>query len=142
VFSHSNPKELWDHDRTIRDDQVRACAARGGWIGVAGVGIFMGDDGASTATRFRQIDHWVQRVVPRHVGLGTDFVHYPHDMQRYMRSVKSLPGGRYGRMLSFFQPEQLPELGDLMLVAGYDEQAVAGILGYNYLRVLEACSVE
>jgi membrane dipeptidase len=102
----------------------------------------MGEDDASTATRFRQIGQWVQRVGPQHVGLGTVFVHDPHDMQRYMRGVKSPPGGRYDRMLSFFQPEQLPELVELMLTAGYDERAVAGILGDNYLRVLEACGVD
>jgi membrane dipeptidase len=43
IFSHSNPRALWEHDRNIRDDQAKACAASGGLVGVVGVGIFMGE---------------------------------------------------------------------------------------------------
>ena len=39
VFSHSNPKALWDHGRNIRDDQIKACAATGGVVGVNGLGL-------------------------------------------------------------------------------------------------------
>ena len=28
VFSHSNPRALWDHQRNISDAQIKACAAR------------------------------------------------------------------------------------------------------------------
>ena len=37
VFSHSNPKAVWHHDRNITDDQIRACAATGGVVGVTGL---------------------------------------------------------------------------------------------------------
>ena len=135
VFSHSNPRALWSHDRNITDDQARACADKGGWVGVTGVGIFMGEDDASTQTVFRQIDHWVSLLGAEHVGLGTDFVYDPHDMHRYMAGVKSPAAGNYERMFNFFQPEQLPELVECMLAANYSEDVVRGIFGENYLRV-------
>lgn len=135
LFSHSNPKRLWAHDRNITDDQAIACATRGGWIGACGVGIFMGDDDASTEQLFRQVDYWANLVGPEHVGLGSDYVYDPDDMQRYMRSVKSPPGGRYDEMTQFVQPEQLVELVERMIAAGYGTTAIAGILGENYLRV-------
>jgi membrane dipeptidase len=135
IFSHSNPKALWEHDRNIRDDQAKACAARGGWIGVNGVGIFMGEDDASTETFFRNIDYWAELVGPEHVGIGTDYVYDPVDMQRYMRSVKSPDGGNYHKMFSFVQPEQLVELVERMTAAGYSDADVRGILGENYLAL-------
>ncbi len=135
IFSHSNPRALWEHDRNIRDEQARACAATGGLIGVNGVGIFMGEDDSSTATLARQIDYYVQLVGPEHVGLGLDYVYDPEDMRRSMADMKSPPKGNYGNMRSFFQPEQLPELTDLLLERGYPEVAIRGILGENFLSV-------
>lgn len=135
IFSHSNPKALWKHDRNIDDEQAKACAARGGWIGAVGVGIFMGEDDSSTETYFRQIDHWAQLVGPEHVGLGTDYVYDSESMQAYMRSVKSPESGNYDRMTAFVQPEQMPALVERMLTAGYSDSAILGILGGNYLRI-------
>lgn len=137
VFSHSNPRALFEHDRNIRDDQALACAATGGLVGVVGVGIFMGDDDASTATVARQIDYYADLIGVQHIGLGLDYVYDVEDMQRYMAGIKSPPGGNYEKMHSFFQPEQLAELTDTLLARGYSEDAVKGILGENFLRVAE-----
>lgn len=135
IFSHSNPKALWEHDRNIRDDQARACAATGGLVGVNGVGIFMGENDASTSTLFRQVDYYMDLIGPEHIGLGLDFVYDTDAMRRSMAEMKSPAKGNYEKMTAFFQPEQLPELVDLMLARGYPDSAIRGILGGNYLRV-------
>jgi len=135
IFSHSNPKALWEHDRNIRDDQAKACAATGGLIGVNGVGIFMGENDASTPVLFRQIEYYMDLVGPEHIGLGLDFVYDTDAMRRSMADMKSPDKGNYDKMTAFFQPEQLPELVDLMLARRYPETAIRGILGENYLRV-------
>ncbi len=138
VFSHSNPKALWEHDRNIRDDQAKACAATGGLVGVVGVGIFMGDNDASTDLFARQIDYYVDLIGPEHVGLGLDYVYDVEAEQAYMASIKSPPRGNYEKMTAFFQPEQLPELTELLLKKGYAEGVIRGILGENFLRVARA----
>lgn len=135
IFSHSNPRSLWEHDRNIRDDQAKACAKTGGLIGVVGVGIFMGDNDASTGMLLRQIDFYAELIGTEHIALGLDYVYDVDDMRRYMAGVRSPAGGNYKDMTNFFQPEQLPELTEAMISSGYSERAVRDVLGENFLRV-------
>jgi membrane dipeptidase len=83
----------------------------------------------------------VQLVGPEHVGLGLDVVFDAQPLMDWMRTRPDewpdtrdphWPGVRYA------VPEQLPELIDLMLEAGYGERAVAAVLGGNLLRVCGA----
>ena len=133
IFSHSNPRRLWDHDRNILDDQARACAATGGLVGVVGVGIFMGEDDASTETFFHQIDYYAELIGPEHIALGLDYVYDVEAEKQYMAGVKSPAHGNYENMNNFFQPEQLLELTGMMIEKGYTEQTVRSILGENFL---------
>lgn len=138
IFSHSNPRSLWEHDRNIRDEQATACAKTGGLIGVVGVDIFMGESVATIERVFRQIDYYAALIGTAHIGLGLDYVYDIEDMQRYMRGVKSPARGNYARMRSFFEPEQLPGLTEVMLANGYSDAGVREILGENFLRVARA----
>ena len=138
IFSHCNAHALYPHYRNIRDDQIRACAASGGVIGVNGLGEFLDDDDATSASIFRNLDHMVQLVGAHHVGLGLDHV---RDAPRFWSWVRANPHAwppapkpRTGS--AFAQPEQVAELTELMLRAGYGEEAVRGILGGNWLRLV------
>lgn len=153
IFSHSGAYKIAAHIRNIHDDQIRACAAKGGVIGVVGLGNFLGDLAARTTSLFRHIDHMVNLVGPEHVGLGTDYVpplFYDKAARGELEKTQQpwpdpsiawtdptgtqLPRGEG----TCFQPEQLAELVELMLARGYPIDAVKGILGANFRRVYAA----
>lgn len=139
VFTHSNPKALWDHPRNITNDQARASAATGGVVGVNGVGIFMGDNDASTEALYRLVAYYRDLIGGAHVGLGVDFSFDTESIIRKARSSASQypSGGGYDKELAFVQPEQVADLANLLLRRGFAASEVEGILGENWLRVTQ-----
>lgn len=137
VFSHSNPRAIWEHARNIHDDQAKACARTGGVVGICGDGAFLPDNDASAEMLFKLLDYYCNLVGPEHVGIGLDFV---ADTKALMAQLRAAPDQypddqKHEADIEFAAPEQLPELTDLMLRNGYDEAHIRGILGENWLRV-------
>jgi membrane dipeptidase len=142
IFSHSGAYAVCAHIRNIHDDQIRACAARGGVIGVVGIGAFLGDADARAESVFRHLDYIVTLVGPQHVGLGTDYVKDLVPVFEAFRAQKDTawpdPTGTQLYEGRSFAPEQLAELVEIMLAHGYSTEDVKGILGANFKRVYAA----
>ena len=96
IFSHSNARALADHPRNIPDDLIRACAARGGVVGVNGIGIFLGNNDSSVGNVARHVLHMLDLVGPEHVGLGLDYIFDSSELaardRRQPRQVPAAPG--------------------------------------------------
>lgn len=138
IFSHCVSHAIYPHYRNIRDDQIKACAATGGVIGVNGCGFFLGDMAGSVEAMFRHLDHIVSLAGPEHVGLALDYLDNPKpffDSQDANPSMWPLLDGKPHMRADYVLPEELLLLTDTMLRNGYSEQNVRGILGLNFLRV-------
>ena len=138
IFSHSNAWGVYPHYRNIRDEQIRACADKGGVIGINGLGEFLDDHEASSESMFRHIDYIAEMVGARHVGIGLDFVKDVKGFWGWVQHNSFMwpPNENQVRTNSrFAQPEQIVELTDLMLARGYSAEDIRGILGGNFRRV-------
>ena len=149
IFSHSNPRALKDHQRNIRDDQARACAATGGVVGVNGIGLFLGDDDISSAAMVRHILYYIDLIGPDHIGIGIDYFHDTSgdpgadadgdDFNATLgRNADFWPPSQYpGGAVRCAAPSQLIEIAGELLDKGVPSDDVEGILGSNFRRVAE-----
>ena len=95
LFSHSTPQKFAPHDRNITDEQIRACAAKGGVVCLNGIGLFMDatQRRASASLLADTIEYVVQLVGPGHAGIGLDYIFDTESIASYFRTNMPLYGG-------------------------------------------------
>jgi len=134
IFSHSNPKGVRDHVRNITDEQIKACAKKGGVIAINGIGDFLG--GKTSEVILQHIEYVIDLVGPEHVGIGLDYVVDKQELIDYIQGHPDVfPPERFNDYLSFVEPEQIPEITELLHKRGHSEQVISGVLGGNLLRI-------
>jgi membrane dipeptidase len=140
IFSHSNPRALWDHPRNVPDDLLRACAARGGVVGINGIGIFLGRNDNSTEALVRHIDYTVQLLGAEHVGVSLDYCFDSAELDEFLAKNPAIfpPSMGYDCGLKMVEPERLPALVDALMAKGYRSDSLARILGGNFLRIAKS----
>lgn len=142
VFSHTNIKAVFDHPRTVDDEQIQACAATGGVIGLTGLGIFLGDPEASVQAFVRQIDYLAERVGTAHIGLGLDTELCPglNDFPAGESEEAWWPPEFYGPVSgqAQLQPERLADIGHALERLGYQNDDINAIFGDNFVRVAQS----
>ena len=119
--SHSGAKAVFDHNRNLDDDQLRALAANGGVIQVCIFASYMSPDRTKTDINdvVAHIDHCVKVAGIDHVGIGSDF-----------------DGG--GGVLGCAGDNDMIQITVKLLEKGYSEEDIAKIWGGNFFRVLNA----
>jgi membrane dipeptidase len=137
IFSHSNSAAIHQHKRNIPDNAIRACARTGGVVGINGIGIFLGTDGSSTQTFVDHVQHVADLVGPQHVGLSLDYVFDTKELEEYLAANRHIfpESEGYTSTISMVEPERIPTIVEELLKRGFDEEAIRGILGGNWMRI-------
>lgn len=136
IFSHSNPRGMWQHARNISDEVMRACAQTGGVICINGIGVFLGDNDARPELIANHIEYTANLIGTEHVGIGLDYVFDQMELQSFIRAHPELyPPEKYPSGMAMAEPESLPQIAEHLLKRGLSEEDVGKILGGNLLRV-------
>ena len=131
IASHSNAYALCAHARNLKDDQIKALAARGGVIGMNAWPEFI-DDAAPSAERLADhVDHICDLVGPDHIACGFDFCDYlTSDTLDSFTSSDVVTEG-------LESAANVPRLFTLLRARGYSEEDVEKIAHGNMMRVVK-----
>jgi membrane dipeptidase len=137
IFSHSNAHSLFDHERNITDAQIRACSDRGGYIGINGVGMFLGAEGPGIPKAMAMHAAHIANIAGAdRVGLGLDFMFLEGSDYVFFHSARGRwPRGYPEPPWHFLQPEQFSDLVAELEGIGFRRVEIEGLLGGNYLRL-------
>lgn len=150
--SHTVCRALRDHPRGKTDEELRAIADTGGYIGITCVSHFLSERGGSIVDLLDHIEHAVKVAGIDHVGIGTDhgFTAPPPADPKML----PLPRGQT-HWWSYWLPGTLsgdtpppaganasinwicwPYFTVGLLMRGFTEEQIAKIVGGNILRVM------
>jgi len=133
IASHSNCRELTDHQRNLTDAQIQAVAETGGVVGITAVGPFV-DAKAPTMDRLLDhVDHAVKTAGIDHVAFGFDFFEYLSDViaPPSASELEDLPA-----VEGFSGDSDVNQLAPALRRRGYDDEEIAALAGENLHRVL------
>ena len=143
IVSHSNASALKPHVRNIDDEQLRAIAAQGGYVGVCFYPGFLQASAPDVTDVVDQIEYIANVAGSDHVALGPDYIDYA--LEEIVAHIRA-SSVNYGD--NFVYPaglETVSSLGNLtreMLRRGFDEAFMAKVLGDNILRLFRrVCGV-
>lgn len=141
IFSHSNPKRIAPSDRNIIDEQMLACAAKGGVIGLTPHSVLTSKAPGVRPTvvdYLEQIDYAIKLIGIDHVGIGTD-VFESYTKITWEASTKRMYPSPwvFETMLSdgFSKITELPNVTRGLVSLGYSDEDVRKVLGGNWMRV-------
>ncbi|MEM7426831.1 MAG: membrane dipeptidase [Pseudomonadota bacterium] len=143
VFSHSNANSLQQHGRNISDEQIKACAATGGVIGINGVNLFLGETEATPKGVARHAAYVAELTGPEHVGITLDYAPSVDGGDSIAEMILQDPGfwppdAGYDASVSCLDIRQLPAVARELAEIGFSESELAGILGGNFRRIADA----
>jgi membrane dipeptidase len=148
IVSHANVRALNDHPRNLRDDVLRALAAKGGVAGITAYAPFCETTRGvrpSIDDLVKHIAYVAELVGVDHVGIGSDFfeAESPIRFERYFRRRYPAIVGHY--TIDTVYAEGFERVDDFAVLpaalrkGGFGDEDVRKILGGNFMRVFEQC---
>ncbi|MEX0643784.1 MAG: membrane dipeptidase [Parvularculaceae bacterium] len=137
------------HPRAKTDDQMKACADKGGVVGIAALGYFIGPDpgGATTIETYADhIEHAVNLAGREHVGLSTDFpvrglASWATKEEWYEPRLKSFKPSYDVKWPPYIPdldgPDRFLKLARILSGRGWKPSELEALLGKNWLRLFK-----
>jgi len=120
IASHSNSKEMCDHQRNLTDNQFKALIKNNGVTGINLCPPFLNKSGTADMNDIlRHIEHLMSLGGEDNIGFGADF-----------DGISNTPTDVQG-------VEHLSDIIEALLRKNYSEEQVKKIAGLNFLRVLQ-----
>lgn len=155
AFTHINCKSLQPHPRNKTDDELRALADKGGYVGLTCHPMFLGGKSRSTIENLLEhIDYAVNLIGINHIGIGSDFSglgHYPEAfMKKFIQEEIHAHGWREEdgvkswsalkaslAALKHWDMEYIDIIKGL-ISRGYADKDIEKFIGGNFLRFFES----
>ncbi|WP_432402735.1 dipeptidase [Wukongibacter sp. M2B1] len=133
IASHSNTRFLANIPRNLTDEQIKAIASKNGIIGmnVASLLVADSDKNANIDYLLNHVDHIVNIVGVKHVGLGFDFCDRLFENSS-PQSIKRMPRKAFDVMKGH---QELGIFINGLIERGYGEDEIKMIIGENFLRI-------
>ena len=116
IFSHTGVKKLYEGDRYLSDDEIKAIASKGGIIGIWPSSSFK-----NMKEMVRHIDYVKDLVGIDHVGIGSD-----------LRGMSYVP--------EFGEEARFRAIAEALLDSGYSADDVGKIMGGNFFSLWQQIS--
>ena len=137
IVTHSAAKVVCDSPRNLTDEQIKALAEAGGYLGIIFFPAYLAKENASVEHLLDHIDHVARLVGTEIVGLGADFCHYGWEWTSIVWARSSMPERRYKFPTGIEDITQWKNVTRGLIRRGYSDGEIRGILGANYLRIME-----
>jgi membrane dipeptidase len=144
AFTHTMCKAVYDHVRAKPDDLLKALADKGGVVGIATLGYFIGPTAETSFDDYlRHIDHAVKVAGIDHVGLASDYsirgIEATHTRDSWyvprLSSFKPVYRVRWPPWIKEVDPpERFKNIAHGLAKRGYRADQIEKILGSNWER--------
>jgi len=116
---------------------MRACAEKGGVVGLSGFGLMLGANCNLVERLVRQLRYTIDLIGAEHVGLGLDYVFDRDELDEFVRSNPNIfpTGMKDASRIEMIEPESLEEIAEDLAKSNLSDEQVYGVLGNNWLRV-------
>jgi membrane dipeptidase len=144
AFTHTMCKAIYDHVRAKPDDLLKALADKGGVVGIATLGYFIGATPATSLDDYlRHVDHAVKVAGMEHVALASDYsirgIEKTHTRESWyvprLSSFKPVYRVRWPPWIKELDPpERFRNIAHGLAKRGYTSEHIEKILGGNWVR--------
>lgn len=146
LFTHADCRALCPHPRNKSDEEIRKLAATGGVMGITAVRMFVkAREPVTLSDVLDHVDHVARLVGVEYIGVGSDIDLDGYDALPPRLRAKMLTGfksslafhGR-GDIDGLNHPKRIFDFTEGLIRRKYSDADIAGILGGNFQRALDA----